>query len=122
MALTKAMIREIEQAKGCRSDKKLTAYLKVTYGEEPFPYIRLDDQVMDEVMGDVRLYQTGGLDTTIKPLEERQQDEINYLKDLVAEGLNREHENQDRIKELTELLKRNGISYPDEDMDTLPFD
>lgn len=100
MTITKAIIRELEYTYRRYLSGDLKRYLLVKYSEEPFPYEYSEQDLYTSIRDDIRNYEAGKLDTTVKRPSERWNDERNYLQSIYIEKYCEVRDLEDYIAEL----------------------
>lgn len=109
MIITKAIIKDLEHTYRRYFPDDLKQYLLVKYEEEPFPYEFSEQDLYTNIQNDIRDYETGKLDVTVKSPSERWQEEQAYLQNLYAEKLNEVRELEEYVVELEHMLSEHGL-------------
>ena len=78
MTINKTIIKELEQTQRSFSSD-LKQYLLEKYAEEPFPYELTEQDLYANIRQDIRDYEAGELDVTVKSPSERWQEAREYL-------------------------------------------
>jgi len=65
MILTKAVLEGLQKAYRKEFPRELTHYLKMTYGEEPYPYEYSEQDLYTQIQRDINAYYAGKLTTTV---------------------------------------------------------
>lgn len=109
MTINKTIIKKLEQT--CRKSfpDKFKEYLLIKYAEEPFPYEYSEQDLYTNIWNDIRDYETGKLDITIKSEVERLQEDRNYIQSLYIEKSCEMHDLQEYIDELEQILSEHGL-------------
>jgi len=87
MIINKTIIRELEHTYRRSFPDDLKRYLLVKYAKEPFPYEFSEQDLYANIRHDIRDYEAGKLDVTVKRPSERWQEEREYLQSLYIEKL-----------------------------------
>lgn len=85
MTINKTIIRELEHTYRRSFPINLKQYLLVKYAKEPFPYEFSEQDLYANIWRDIRDYEAGELDVTVKRPSERRQEEREYLQNLYIE-------------------------------------
>lgn len=103
------MIKELEATYRKHFTDEFKQYLLVKYGQEPFPYEYTEQELYTNIRRDIRAYEAGELDVTVKSPAERWQEEREYLQNLYAEKACEVRELADYILELERMLSEHGL-------------
>ena len=79
------------------------------YAQEPFPYEFSEQDLYTNIERDIRSYETGELDVTIKSSFERWQEEREYLQNLYIEKAREVRKLEDYVTELERILSEHGL-------------
>jgi len=109
MTINKTMIRELEHTYRRSFPDDLKRYLLVKYAEEPFPYEFSEQNLYTNIQNDIRDYEAGGLDITIKSPSERWQEEREYLRNLYIEKSCEARDLKEYVAELEQILLDHGL-------------
>ncbi len=112
MIITCQMLNEMEQTDRKSFPKEFKRYVLVKYAEEPFPYEYSEQDLYEHIRRDIRDYDEGNLDITVKSPSERCQEERDYLKTLYREQALTIRDFEDYIAELEHMLAENGLKTP----------
>lgn len=82
MLINKTIIKELEHTYRRSFPDDLKRYLLVKYIEEPFPYEYSEEDLYTNIQRDIRAYESGELDVTVKKPSQRWQEEREYLQNL----------------------------------------
>jgi len=74
MVITSKIIKELEETYRKYFTEEFKRYLLVKYAEEPFPFEFSDQDLFANIKNDIRDYEAGKLDITIKSPSERWQE------------------------------------------------
>ena len=107
MVINKKIIKELEHRRSLPEDLK--AYLLVEYAQEPFPHEFSEQDLYTNIERDIRSYEAGELDVTIKSSFERWQEERDYLQNLYIEKFREVRELEDYVTELERMLSEHGF-------------
>lgn len=109
MTLNKAIVTEFENTYRRSFPSDLKRYLLVKYAQEPFPYEFTEQDLYTNIEHDIRDYEAGELDVTIKSSSERCQEEREYLQNLYVEKCLEARDLEDYVAELEQLLLKHGM-------------
>lgn len=109
MIINKRFIRELEEARGEIFTNELKRYLLVEYAQEPFPCEYTEQDLYTNIEKDIRDYEAGKLDITVKSPFERRREEREYLQDLCIEKFCEIRELEEYIAELENILSKHGL-------------
>jgi hypothetical protein len=87
-------------------------YLLVKYAEAPFPSEFSEQDLYAKIQNDIRNYEAGKLDITIKSPSERWLEEREYLQNLYIENSREVRDLKDYIVELEHTLSEHGLESP----------
>lgn len=65
MILTKTVLESLQKAYRREFPRELTHYLRITYGEEPFPYEYSEQDLYTQIERDIEYYYAGKLVITV---------------------------------------------------------
>ncbi len=91
---------------------ELKQYLLVKYAQEPFPYVFSEQDLYANIERDIRYYEAGKLDITLKSQSERWQEEREYLQSLYIEKCREVRELVDYVVELEQMLAQSALNLP----------
>lgn len=109
MTIIKAIIKELESTHRRYIPDDLKQYLLVKYSEEPFPYEYSEQDLYANIHDDIRDYECGKLDVTVKRPSERLKDERNYLQGIYVEKCWEVHDLEEYVAELEAILSKHGL-------------
>ena len=112
MTINKKMIKELEATYRKYFPDELKQYLLVQYGQEPFPYEFSEQDLYTNIDHDIRAYEAGELDVTVKSPAERWQEERKYLQNLYIEKVCVVRELSDYVVDLERMLSEHGLESP----------
>lgn len=109
MTINKTMIRELETIYKKSIPDDLKKYLLVKYAQEPFPYEFSEQDLYTNIEHDIRDYEAGELDVTVKGPSERWLEECEYLQNLYIEKSREARDLEDYVAELEQILSEHGL-------------
>lgn len=109
MTINKSIIKELEHTYRKAFPDDLKQYLLVKYTEEPFPHEFSEQDLYTNIHQDIRNYEAGELDVTVKSPSERWQEEREYLQNLYIEKFNEVCDLEEYVAELECLLTERGL-------------
>ena len=109
MVITSKIIKELEETYRKYFTEEFKRYLLVKYAEEPFPFEFSDQDLFTNIKNDIRDYEAGKLDITIKSPYERWQEEREYLQNLYIKKSREAHDLEDYVAELEHILSDHGL-------------
>lgn len=109
MTITKAIIKDLEHTYRRTLPIDLKRYLLVKYSEEPFPYEFSEQDLYTSICDDIRDYDYGKLDVTVKRPSERWKNERNYLQGIYIEKCWEVHDLEEYVVELEAILSKHGL-------------
>ncbi len=112
MTINETIVKDLEHKCRMLLPDELKKYLLIQYAEEPFPYEYTEQDLFANIERDLRAYEAGELDITLKSQSERWQDEREYLQSLYIEKCREARELTDYVAELEQLLAKNGLEAP----------
>ncbi len=112
MTINETIIKELEHKYRRFLPDELKKYLLVQYAEEPFPEEYTKQDLFANIWRDIRAYEAGKLDITLKSPSERWQEEREYLQSLYLEMCYEARELADYVAELEQMLAQNGLESP----------
>lgn len=112
MTINETIVKELENTCGKPFADELKKYLFVQYGQEPFPHVFSEQDLYANIERDIRAYEAGELDITLKSQSKRWQDEREFLQNLYIEKCREARELTDYVAELEEMLAQNGLELP----------
>jgi len=112
MTINETIIKDLEHKYRMLLPDELKKYLLVQYAEEPFPEEYTEQDIFANIERDIRAYEAGELDITLKSLSERWQDEREHLQSLYLEMCYEARELADYVAELEQMLAQNGLESP----------
>lgn len=104
MLINPKIIEELEHTYRQSFTEEFKLYLLMKYSEEPFPYEFSKQDLYENIRHDIRDYEAGELDITIKSPAERWQEEREYLQNLCIEKLYIIRELEEYVCELEHML------------------
>ena len=112
MTISKTIIRELERTYRRSFPGDLKRYLFVKYAEKPFPYEFTEQDIYTNIHHDIRSYEAGELDVTIKSPSERRHKECEYLQNLYIEKSCEARDLEKYIAELEHILSEHNLESP----------
>jgi len=109
MILNKRMLKELEATYKKHFSEDFRQYLLVKYGQEPFPYEFSEQDLYTNIDHDIRVYDAGELDVTVKSPSERWLEEREYLQNLYIAKAGEAQEFADYVAELERILSAHGL-------------
>jgi hypothetical protein len=109
MVITPKMIEELEHINRKVFPKEFKRYLLVKYAEAPFPSEFSEQDLYATIHNNIRNYEAGKLDITIKSQSERWLEEREYLQNLYIEKSREVRDLKDYIVELEHILSEHGL-------------
>lgn len=109
MVITPKMIEELEHTNRKVFPKELKRHLLVKYAEAPFPSEFSEQDLYAKIQNDIRNYEAGKLDITIKSPSERWLEEREYLQNLYIEKSREVRDLKDYVAELEHILSEHGL-------------
>ena len=113
MIINEKIVKELENTYGKLFADELKQYLLVQYGQEPFPYVFSEQDLYANIERDIRDYEAGKLDITLKSQSERWQEESEYLQSLYTEKCREVRELVDYVAGLEQMLAQIGLESPE---------
>ena len=112
MIINKKIIKELEATYREHFSDEFKQYLLVQYGQEPFLYEYTEQDLYTNIERDIRVYEAGELDVTVKSPAERWQEEREYLQNLCIEKFCEVRELTEYVAELERILSEHGLESP----------
>jgi hypothetical protein len=112
MILNEKTLKGLERSSRKAFPGDLKQYLLVKYGEEPFPYEFTEQDLYENIRRDIRDYEAGELDVTVKTRSEYRQEELEHLQALYIEKLAEIRDLRNYITELEHKLSEHGLESP----------
>jgi intein/homing endonuclease len=109
MVINKKIIKELENTYRAFFPNDLKRYLLVKYAEKPFPYEYSEQDLYTNIEHDIRDYDAGNLDVTLKSPSERWREEREYLQNLYIEKSCEVHDLEEYVAKLEHMLLKHGI-------------
>jgi len=109
MTINRTIIDELERTPKKAFQDDLTNYMLVKYAEEPFPHEFSEQDLYTNIQQDIRNYEAGKLDVTIKSPSERWQEEREYLHNLYIEKFIETRDLDEYVAELECILTERGL-------------
>jgi hypothetical protein len=109
MTIDKTIIRELERTYRRSFPNDLKRYLIVKYAAEPFPYEYSEQDLYTNIQIDIRDYEAGNLDVTIKSPSERWQEEQENLQNLYIEKFCEARDLEEYVAKLEHILSEHGL-------------
>lgn len=109
MVVTPKIIEELEHTNRKVFPKEFKRYLLVKYAEAPFPSEFSEQDLYAKIQNDIRNYESGKLDITIRSSPERWLEEREYLQNLYIEKSREVRDLKDYIAELEHILLEHGL-------------
>lgn len=104
MIISKKIIRELECKHRKNLSNELKKYLFLKYSEEPFPYVFSEQDLYTNIENDIRAYDAGKLDVTIKNPFKRWQEEREYYQALYIDKCHEVSELEEYVEDLERML------------------
>lgn len=112
MVITPKMIEKLEHTSRKVFPNEFKRYLLVKYAEAPFPSEFSEQDLYAKIQNDIRNYEAGKLDITIKSPSERWLEEREYLQNLYIENSREVRDLKNYIVELEHTLSEHGLESP----------
>jgi hypothetical protein len=112
MTINETIVKKLEHTYRKSFSDGLKQYLLVKYAEEPFPYEFSEQDLYTNILQDIRNYEAGELDITIKSAFKRWQEEREYLQNLYIDKLNENRDLAEYIIKLEHMLSEYGLALP----------
>ena len=112
MIINETIVKDLENMQGKPFAAELKKYLLVRYAQEPFPYEYSAQDLYANIKHDIRAYEAGRLDTTLKSPSKRCRQEREHLQHLYIEKCRKAREHADYVAELEQMLAQNGLESP----------
>lgn len=112
MTINKKIIKQIEITYNRLLSREFKQYLLSKYEHEPFPYEYSEQDLYANIENDIRAYEAGELDLTVKKPYELWKEEREYLQGLYAEKCHEVRRLQEYIDKLECILNKNGFNIP----------
>lgn len=112
MTINKKIIKQIEQIYRRSLPDEFKRYLLVKYKQEPFPYEYSEQDLYANIENDIRAYEAGELDLTVKKPSVLWQEEREYLQGLYAEECHEVRSLEEYINKLEFTFNKNGFNIP----------
>jgi hypothetical protein len=109
MVISSKIIKELEHTNRKSFPEEFKCYLLVKYAEEPFPNEFSEQDLFTNIRNDIRDYEAGKLDITVKGPSDRWLEEREYLRNLYIEKSTKISDLEDYILELERLLSDNKL-------------
>lgn len=109
MTINTPTLRKLEHTYRRSFTADLRKYLLMKYAQEPFPYEFTEQDLHESIRRDIRDYDAGKLDVTVKSPSERWSEEREYLQELYFEKSREVHDLKDYIAELEHMLSAHGL-------------
>jgi hypothetical protein len=109
MVITPRIIKELEHTNRKSFPEEFKQYLLMKYAEEPFPNEFSEQDLFTNIQNDIRDYEAGKLDITVKSPSECWLEECEYLQNLCIEKSIRIRDLEDYILELEHMLAENNL-------------
>ena len=90
-------------------DEGLKGYLLTAYGQEPFPHVYSEQDLLEDIRKDLMAYEKGQLDLTDRDPALRWQKERTELQNLDAQKANELDELTLYVEELEQALRSKGL-------------
>ncbi len=112
MTINKKIIKKFEATYRKHFPDEFKQYLLVKYAEEPFPYKFSEQDLYTNIDYDIRAYEAGELDVTLKNPAERWQEDREYLQNLYIEKACEVRDLTEYVAELERMLSKHGLESP----------
>ena len=113
MIINETIIKELDNTWRKAFPDGLKQYLLAKYAQEPFPHEFCEQDLYANIKRDIRDFEAGKLDITLKSQSERWQEESEYLQSLYTEKCREVRELVDYVAELEQMLAQNGLEPPE---------
>lgn len=104
MIISKEIVTELECKHRKAFSNELKKYLLLKYSEEPFPYVFSEQDLYTNIENDIRAYDTGSLNVTIKSPSKRWQEEREYYQSLYIDKCCEISKLEEYVEELERML------------------
>ena len=104
MIISKRIITELEYQYRKTFSDELKKYLLLKYSTEPFPYVYSEQDLYTNIRNDIRSYEAGKLDVTIKSPPKRWEEEREYYQALYIDKCHEVSKLEEYIEELERVL------------------
>lgn len=104
MIISKKILRELECKHRKIFSNELKKYLFLKYSEEPFPYVFSEQDLYINIENDIRAYDAGKLDVTIKSSSKRWHEEREYYQALYIDKSREINELEEYVEDLERML------------------
>lgn len=111
MIINKTVLRDLEHKFRRSFPADLKKYLLVNYATEPFPYEFTEQDLYANIQKDIRDYEAGTLDVTVKSPSERWNEEREYLQNLCIEKFREVSLLKEYVSELEQKLLEHGLEH-----------
>ena len=91
-------------------DDGLEGYLLTAYGQEPFPHVYSEQDLLENIRKDLMAYEKGHLELTELAPVQRWQKERTELQNLYAQKANELQELTLYVEELEQVLRSKGLA------------
>lgn len=112
MIINKKIIKKLETTYRKHFPDEFKQYLLVQYGQEPFPYEYTEQDLYINIERDIRAYEAGELDVTVKSPAERWLEEREYLQNLYIEKFCEVRELTEYVAEQERILSEHRLKSP----------
>ena len=109
MVITPKIIKKLEETYRKYFTEEFKRYLLMKYADEPFPNEFSEQDLYANIQNDIRDYEAGKLDITVKSRSERWQQEREYLQNLYIEKSRVAHDLEDYVAELEHILSEHSL-------------
>ncbi len=104
MIISKKIVAELECKHRKNFSDELKKYLFLKYSEEPFPYVFSEQDLYTNIENDIRAYDAGKLDVTIKSPSKRWQEEREYYQSMYIDKCQELSKLEEYVEELERML------------------
>lgn len=115
MIINKKMIEQIENTYRISMHEKFKKYLLKSYGQDPFPYEYSEQDLYTNIARDIRAYEAGELDLTVKKPSLQWKEEREYLQNLYIQKCYEVCRLEEYLDKLESILNKNGLDIPKRD-------
>jgi hypothetical protein len=109
MIIDKTIIRKLEHTYRRSFPDDFKMYLLANYAQEPFPYEFSEQDLYTNIDKDIRNYEAGELDVTVKSPSEHWQEECEYLQNLYIKKCHEARDLEEYISELEKILSKHDL-------------
>ncbi|MGB4660603.1 MAG: hypothetical protein WBI07_15620 [Mobilitalea sp.] len=111
MIIDKKIITGFERNRRKAFSDNFKKYLLEKYSKEPFPYEYSEQDLYAHIEKDIRAYDSGKLNITIKNHSEKWQEEREYLQCLYIEKCRELNDLNEYVEKLEHVLLEHGLGH-----------